>query len=68
MNTSKQASKTSHKAANEAPETIIVASDVNQVSCDGGMTALGHPRVWYSFDGADSVTCGYCGRLFIKQD
>ena len=55
------------KAANEAPETIIVANDVTEVSCDGGIAALGHPKVWYSFAGAESITCGYCGRLFIKQ-
>jgi uncharacterized Zn-finger protein len=49
------------------PETIQVDDDADQVSCDGGGGALGHPKVWYSFDGADSVECGYCDRLFTKE-
>ena len=50
-----------------APETIKVSADTDQVYCDGGVGPLGHPRVWYSFDGKDSVECGYCGRLFVKE-
>lgn len=50
-----------------APEMIVVDNDADEVSCDGGGGALGHPRVWYSFDGQDSVECGYCDRLFIKK-
>lgn len=49
------------------PETIRVDEDADQVSCDGGGGALGHPKVWYSFDGTDSVECGYCDRLFTKR-
>ncbi|MCE7886766.1 MAG: zinc-finger domain-containing protein [Alphaproteobacteria bacterium PRO2] len=48
------------------PEIIQVDDDADQVSCDGGGGALGHPKVWYAFDGADSVECGYCDRLFTK--
>jgi len=50
-----------------APEVIIVEDDVDEVRCDGGGGALGHPMVWYSFSGQDKVSCGYCDRLFIKQ-
>ena len=50
-----------------APETIIVADDADEVSCDGGGGALGHPLVWYSFDGEPKVTCGYCDREFVKK-
>lgn len=50
-----------------APEVIIVADDADEVSCDGGHGALGHPVVWYSFDGGAKVTCGYCDREFIKK-
>lgn len=49
------------------PETITVDNDIDEVSCDSGGGALGHPKVWYSFDGQDSVTCGYCDRLFVKK-
>ena len=48
-------------------ETIQVASDANQVVCDGGIGPLGHPQVWYSFDGKSSVSCHYCGRQFVKN-
>lgn len=51
---------------NQAPEVIIVADDTDEVSCDGGGIALGHPLVWYSFDGRTQVTCGYCDREFVK--
>lgn len=50
------------------PEIIIVDNDVHEVSCDGGIPALGHPRVWYSFDSQDKVKCGYCDRIFIKRN
>ena len=49
-----------------APETITVPDDTDEVSCDGGGGVLGHPKVWYSFDGQDGVECGYCDRLFVK--
>lgn len=52
---------------NQVPEKIIVDNDTDQVSCDGGGGALGHPQVWYSFAGQDFVECGYCDRLFVKK-
>ena len=49
------------------PEAITIESGADEVSCDGGGGALGHPVVWYSFAGSDKVECGYCDRLFIRQ-
>ena len=49
------------------PETIAVAADADEVSCDGGGGALGHPVVWYAFEGRDSVECGYCDRMFVRK-
>lgn len=49
------------------PETITVDKDADEVCCDGGSGALGHPVVWYSFDGADMVECGYCDRAFVRK-
>lgn len=49
------------------PEVIVVEDDVDEVSCDGGGGALGHPKVWYSFDAQDKVECGYCDRCFVKK-
>jgi len=47
-------------------ETITVDTNADGVSCDGG-GALGHPKVFYNFDGQSSVECGYCDRIFIKS-
>ncbi len=49
------------------PETIEFPVDTDEVSCDGGGGPLGHPMVWYSFDGQDRVECGYCDRVFVKK-
>ncbi|MEM6811269.1 MAG: zinc-finger domain-containing protein [Pseudomonadota bacterium] len=49
------------------PETVIVDDDADQVSCDGGIGPLGHPKSWYTFDGKDEIYCYYCGRHFIKR-
>jgi uncharacterized Zn-finger protein len=48
-------------------EIIVVPDCADGVSCDGGGGALGHPKVWYSFDGAEAAECGYCDRLFVKE-
>lgn len=50
-----------------APEVIVVEDDADEVVCDGGGGALGHPKVWYSFDHQDRVECGYCDRAFVKN-
>jgi uncharacterized Zn-finger protein len=48
------------------PEILLVKNDADRIACDGG-GALGHPKVWYSFDGLDEIVCGYCDRLFTKR-
>jgi uncharacterized Zn-finger protein len=52
--------------ATQHPEIFLVSEDTHRVACNGGGGALGHPKVYYSFDGSDEVTCGYCDRLFTK--
>lgn len=49
------------------PEIIIIANDADEVVCDGGGGALGHPRVWYTLEAADKTECGYCDRVFVKE-
>lgn len=56
-----------HPAPVPPPEVIAVATDADEVCCDGGSGALGHPQVWYTFDDADYVECGYCDRRFVKK-
>lgn len=48
------------------PEILLVPAEMEQVCCNGGGGALGHPKVYYTFHGQDEVTCGYCDRLFTK--
>lgn len=53
--------------ATEVPETEVV----NQwkVACDGGTTALGHPRVWLTIPHDTGwVECGYCDKRFVHED
>ncbi|AKR47736.1 hypothetical protein AA18889_0419 [Acetobacter senegalensis DSM 18889] len=45
-------------------ETIMV--DKRTIACDGGLGALGHPRVWLKISGHQTV-CPYCSRLFVLQ-
>lgn len=49
------------------PETITVPADTDEVACDGGLGPLGHPIVYYSFDGKNAVECGYCDRVFKRK-
>lgn len=50
-----------------APETLSVDHDIDTVCCDGGGGALGHPAVYYTFNGQTRVECGYCDRVFIQK-
>lgn len=47
-------------------ETIVVDAHATEVACDGGGGPLGHPLVYYTFDGKDTVECGYCDRVFTR--
>lgn len=58
---------TNQSPVSSAPEVITVEAGADEVCCDGGGGALGHPVVWYSFGGSDRAECGYCDRLFIRQ-
>ena len=51
----------------QPPEVIVVDDSADEVSCDGGGGALGHPVVWYSFDRSDFAECRYCDRAFVKE-
>ncbi len=46
-------------------ETIYV--DERTVPCDGGTTALGHPRVFLHIEGKD-VVCPYCSRTYVLNE
>ncbi|MFZ4541006.1 MAG: zinc-finger domain-containing protein [Rickettsiales bacterium] len=48
-------------------ETIEVSTE--EVICDGGGSALGHPRVYLHIDHDDGnkVVCGYCSRTYVLR-
>jgi len=46
------------------PETETVTK--TRIACDGGIGALGHPRVWLSIDPKQGfVECPYCDKKFV---
>lgn len=49
-----------------AQTSFTVDSHADQICCDGGGGPLGHPMVYYTFDGKPEVRCGYCDRHFVK--
>jgi len=67
MEKRKMTDKTRPPNASTHPEILLVSQDLHSVSCNGGGGALGHPKVWYTFDRQEEVVCGYCDRLFTKS-
>ncbi|HAB38549.1 MAG: zinc-finger domain-containing protein [Tateyamaria sp.] len=50
----------------DAPETKIVYN--HRVACDGGESALGHPRIWLQIpEDNGSVTCPYCDCKYVHK-
>lgn len=48
------------------PEVMYV--DQAKVCCDGGVGALGHPRVYLQMNASGMVECPYCDKRYIKTD
>jgi uncharacterized Zn-finger protein len=44
--------------------TEIIHVDSRTVACDGGDGGLGHPRVFLSISGTQTM-CPYCSRLYV---
>ena len=49
-------------------EIKIVDDGIQEVGCDGGGGALGHPLVYLQFEGRPFVDCYYCGQRFAHSD
>jgi uncharacterized Zn-finger protein len=41
--------------------------ETESVSCDGGGGALGHPKVYLTFDDSGEIECPYCSRRFARK-
>ena len=48
------------------PTEILHVGD-RTVPCDGGSSALGHPRVFLHIEDKQ-VMCPYCSRLYVLKD
>ena len=49
-------------------EIVKVKPSEETICCDGGEDSLGHPAVYYNFDDQEKVICGYCGKIYIKEN
>jgi uncharacterized Zn-finger protein len=47
-------------------ETIVV--EQTEVACNGGGSALGHPKVYLTVDAAEGIDCPYCGVHFELKE
>jgi uncharacterized Zn-finger protein len=56
----------STSAAKAKFETQVV--DTATVACDGGVGALGHPRVFLHFGDERGVVCPYCSRTYVLAE
>lgn len=45
----------------------IVRVKTRSVSCDGGLSNLGHPKVYLNIPGRQ-IACPYCSCIFILDD
>ena len=41
--------------------------ETESVACDGGGGALGHPKVYLTFDETGEIECPYCSRRFVRK-
>ena len=48
-------------------EIVIVDPESETIYCDGGQDGLGHPTVYYTFNGENKIICSYCSKTFIKS-
>ena len=48
-------------------EVIKVEAETKTICCDGGQDSLGHPSVYYTFDGNEKIICSYCGKIYIRN-
>ena len=44
-----------------------IALNTETICCDGEQDGLGHPAVYYNFGESNEVICGYCGKIYIRE-
>ena len=48
-------------------EIVMVDLETETICCDGGQDELGHPAVYYTFNGGSKIICSYCSKTFVKK-
>ena len=51
----------------EKTKIIKVDFETETICCDGGEDSLGHPAVYFTFDGQNTIICNYCGKTYIRE-
>ena len=46
----------------------IIPVETATVACDGGVGALGHPRVFLKIGAEGAVVCPYCSRKYVLAE
>ena len=44
-----------------------IDSNIETICWDGGKDGLGHPAVYYNFSETNKIICGYCGKIYIRE-
>ena len=50
-----------------APEIVSIPDKTDEVACDGGGGALGHPKVYLEMGDENFVECPYCDKRFVLR-
>ena len=48
-------------------DEVMVDPNTETICCDGGQDSLGHPAVYFTFNGQNTIVCNYCGKTYIKE-
>ena len=49
-------------------DIIKVDSNTQTICCEGDEDSLGHPAVYFTFNGQNTIVCNYCGKTYIKEE
>ena len=49
-------------------DIVKVDSNTETICCDGDQDGLGHPAVYYTFNGENKIICSYCSKTFVKKN
>lgn len=48
-------------------EQRVRLDQTGMVACEGNDPETGHPKVYYHLEAGQTVSCQYCGRVFVYE-